>query len=263
MTKALTKKQKAEVLAKDFETDSNMGFEGADKDAYAIPFLTILQDLSPQVNKRKSEYIKGAEPGMIFNSVTEKVYDGEKGILIIPVSYHRNWIEWVPRAQGGGFVAAHDMEPEGGDWNEENKFVLPNGNELADTRNHFVIAVEEMEPSLICMTRSQLKKSRKWMSQMQALKFEGANGKLFTPPMFASVFKVYTTLEQKDQYQYFNWKIERVRDVNDIEYAMAKGFLEAVQTEKAVTDYSTLDQSNEEKEQGKSKGKKTDDDMPF
>jgi len=264
-TKAVTKKGKHEVMAKDFETDSGMGFEKADKDAYAIPFLTVLQDLSPQVKKKNAAYVDGAEPGMIYNSVTEKVYNGEEGILIVPVSYHRNYIEWVPRSAGGGFVAAHDIEPEGAEWiNDEAgvRCMLPTGNELADTRNHYIVLVDELEPALICMTKTQIKKSRKWMSQMQALKFKGSNGKLFTPPMFASVFKATIVLERKDQNEWYGWKFERVRDVEQAEYGVAKGFLDAVKEEKAVTDYSNLDR-NVNEEAASSKATKKTDDMPF
>lgn len=262
-TKALTKKEKQEIMAKDFETDSGMGFEKADKDAYAIPFLQILQDLSPQVKKKNAAYVDGAEPGMIYNSVTEKIYDGEEGILLVPVSYHRNYIEWVPRSSGGGFVAAHDIEPDDMEWIDDEagvRCMLPNGNEITDTRNHYIVLVDELEPALICMTKTQIKKSRKWMSQMQALKFKGSKGKLFTPPMFASVFKATAVLERKDQNEWYGWKFERVRDVEQEEYEVAKGFLDAVKDEKAVTDYSNLDAAANE-EDGASTSKK--DGMPF
>lgn len=245
-TKVVVKKKEiALVPVTDFQADSGKGFETADRNAYAIPFLTILQDLSPQVKKSSPEYINGAEAGMLYNSVTEKFYDGEEGILIIPVFYHRNFIEWTPRSSGGGFVAIHSTEPEGAKWTEDNNYCLSNGNELTDTRNHYIIMVEELKPALICMSRTQLKKSKKWMSQLQALKFEGTNKKLFTPPMFANVFKISTIIERKDNFQWFGFKLERVRDVTIKEYTVSKGFLDAVKEQKTVTDYSVLNQKTD------------------
>ena len=36
----------------------------------------------PIFNKRDSKYVDGAEPGMIFNTVTGQAYDGEKGVNV-------------------------------------------------------------------------------------------------------------------------------------------------------------------------------------
>ena len=56
----------AMVAAIDFAADDGMGTEGADKDSFAIPFLSILQPLSPQV----AEGAEGAKAGRFINSVT-------------------------------------------------------------------------------------------------------------------------------------------------------------------------------------------------
>ena len=84
----VTEKPKTEVLsASFFEQDAQGGFENMGADDYALPFLRILSQLSPQVNKRDSKYIDGAEAGMIYNTVTSELYDGEKGINLLPCYY--------------------------------------------------------------------------------------------------------------------------------------------------------------------------------
>ena len=50
--------------------------------------------------------LKGAEPGMIINSVTNELYDGSKGINVLPVFYERKYIEWQDRGAGTGAPVA-------------------------------------------------------------------------------------------------------------------------------------------------------------
>ena len=57
--------------AVNYEADACAGREGADKDSYAIPFLLVLQPLSPQV---VDKLVPGAEAGMLLNSVTNELY---------------------------------------------------------------------------------------------------------------------------------------------------------------------------------------------
>ena len=68
----------------------------------ALPFLKILGQLSPEVNKRDGKYVEGAEPGMIFNSVSGELYDGMKGITVVPCFYKLEYIEWKDRGEGSG-----------------------------------------------------------------------------------------------------------------------------------------------------------------
>ena len=57
----------AEVM---FEEDAGKGLGDIGQEDLALPFLKVLVQSSPQVNKRDGKYVEGAEPGMIFNSVT-------------------------------------------------------------------------------------------------------------------------------------------------------------------------------------------------
>ena len=61
-----------------FEADAGMGMENVGSEDVKIPFLRILQDLSPQVKEGKGEYIQGAKPGMIINSVSKNFTMAEK-----------------------------------------------------------------------------------------------------------------------------------------------------------------------------------------
>ena len=64
------KKENAVATNVVFEADANVLTGTVGQDDLALPFLKILGQLSPEVNKRDGKYVEGAEPGMIYNSVT-------------------------------------------------------------------------------------------------------------------------------------------------------------------------------------------------
>ena len=70
-----------------FEADAKLGFENIDQESLALPILKLLQNGSGEAQKRNANYVEGAEPGMFFNTVTRKLYDGDKGIQVIPCHY--------------------------------------------------------------------------------------------------------------------------------------------------------------------------------
>lgn len=91
--KAVSKKEKVTalpaVLMEGFEGDAGGGMEGTDFDSFAVPFLVVLQSMSPQCKKSDGAYIEGAEEGMIFNTASGEVFDGEEGVMLVPFAYRR------------------------------------------------------------------------------------------------------------------------------------------------------------------------------
>ena len=90
----VAKKENAGALSTNlFETDANAGSQNMTQEDLALPFLKVLGQLSPEVNKRDGKYVEGAEPGMILNTVTNEVFDGAKGIDVLPVFYESDSIK--------------------------------------------------------------------------------------------------------------------------------------------------------------------------
>ena len=89
----LTTKQGGALATLDFVSDSGMGLENIDRDDLALPFLKLLQSGSDETKKKHAKYVEGAEAGMFYNTVTKKLYDGEKGIQVIPVFYKMTYPE--------------------------------------------------------------------------------------------------------------------------------------------------------------------------
>lgn len=236
-------KSTAVALASMYEEDANGGFEQADKDAYAIPFLSILQSGSPQVKKSDGAFIPGAEEGSLYNSVTQAVTNGDVGLEVIPCYYQRRFIRWGARDAGGGFkgeYAPNDpiineaknidgrlmFADTAGAFNEKTSDIL------MDTRNHYVLILQpdgSFTTALISLSSSQVKKSRQWMSKMEGLKLKRGDGTVFTPPMFSHKYKLTTVPESNDQGSWYGWKVETGSAIEDAGlYQAGKAFRDAI-----------------------------------
>ena len=130
--------------------------------------------MSPQLKKTDPKYIEGASQGDMFNTVTGQYWDGEEGIVVIPCYQETKYLEFVPRDSGGGFVGeiAPDNPIIQQAKREGNKELLPNGNELVKSDQHYCIILDNDIPTLaiLDMKVSQLKVSRRWKTQIAMLK---------------------------------------------------------------------------------------------
>tara|TARA_R100001463_G_scaffold7785_2_gene24596 strand:- start:888 stop:1658 length:771 start_codon:yes stop_codon:yes gene_type:complete len=230
----VAKRENAGALATNiFEADANQGAQNIAQDDLALPFLKVLGQLSPEINSRDAKYIKGAQPGMILNTVTGDYYDGEKGINVLPVFYKRQYIEWQDRgASMGAPVAIHEVDSDllsKVTRDKSNKDRLPNGNYLENTASHFVILMGDTPTTaLISMKATQLKISRKWNSMMMGIKMQGKSG-LFTPPTYSHIYNLKTVQQSNDKGTWFGWDVAKVGPVQDKSvYDIAKNFAERV-----------------------------------
>lgn len=226
------------ALAGMYEEDAGGGFEQADRESFAIPFLIILQSGSPQVKKSEGEYIKGAAEGMLYNTVTQELFDGDVGLYVVPCYYRRTILEWGDRKAGAkGFFGQHDPLSSlyvNASRDDEGRVIDgASGHVLADTREHYVIVVHPTSglhlPAVVSMGATQIKKSKNWMSKMDGIKLPGSNGKQFTPPMFSHIYRLTTVPESNDKGAWMGWRIELDGQVTDPAlYATAKAFHDAV-----------------------------------
>jgi hypothetical protein len=225
----VAEKKTAGLPANVFEEDAAKGLGNIGQQDLALPFLKILGQLSPEVNKRDGKYVEGAEPGMIYNSVSGDLYDGAKGIDVIPAFYKLEYVEWKDRGEGsGGPVAVHDsssdiMSQTKSDANFKDR--LPNGNYVEKTASHFVIITgDSPTTALISMKSTQLKISRKWNSMMSGIKLKGKNG-LFTPASFSHIYRLKTTQMSNDKGTWFGWDVSKAGPITDTSlYQQAKTF---------------------------------------
>ena len=180
---------KVAKLSKDledaFSADSGFGFEEVSQSDLQIPFLRILQALSPQLKKSDAAFISEASQGDIFNTVNSEdvcaaVRDKDSGMEL-----------------------------------------LTNGNELVRTAQHYIKIVHDdgnLESAIVDMKKTQLKKSRLWLSLMMMQK---RNGK--TLPSFANTYRLRSVEDGNDKGSWGSWSISLGEPVPSIEaYSEAK-----------------------------------------
>ena len=228
----VAKKEKSDVaLTSMFEQDKAGGMDGMGQGDFAMPFLRVLGQLSPEVNERDAKYVEGAKAGMIFNTVTKQAYDGVEGVNVIPCGYKREYVEWSDRGEGTSApVAIHSVESgiikeatRGADYKDR----LPNGNYLENTASYFVLT-EDMQQALITMKSTQLKVSRSWNSMMNSIKLQGKNG-MFTPAAYSHVYNLSTVQQSNDKGTWFGWNVQKIGPVQDKNlYEAAKQFASSV-----------------------------------
>ena len=216
-----------------FEADAKLGFENVDQESLALPILKLLQNGSGEAQKRNANYVEGAEPGMFFNTVTRKLYDGEKGIQVIPCHYRLEYQEWADFGTGSG--RPENIYPASSDILSKTtkdamgKDRLPNGNYIQKTSQHFVIITDgkSAETALISMYSSQAKVSRKWNSMMMSITKNGKDGP-YTPPPFSHYYKISSVENTGKGNQWYGYNIVKVGEVTDANvYKRAKTFYES------------------------------------
>ena len=216
-----------------FGDDLQQGFENMTQDDMALPYVRILGQLSAQVNEGDGKYIDGAKPGMIFNNVTNEIFDGKKGIKVIPCYYKKDYPE---KSDKGDMMAAtvavhlpNSPIIQTGK-REGSKIRLPNGNYLEETAYYYVLMETKaggMTPALITMKSSQLSVSKNWNSMMKTIQIADGKGGYAIPPMHGVVYNLASALQKNDKGTWYGWSItqDRIMGQEDTSlYLTAKEF---------------------------------------
>lgn len=236
MTTAVATKANTDVSTEVMDDIFETAGDGAhyDSSEMQIPFIRVLQALSPQLNKNKPEFIKGASNGDIYNTVTGEFWSGEQGITVIPVYQETKYLEFVPRSQGGGYKGErHPSDPDLQNTSRDgSKELLPNGNELVKSDQHFCLVLADdgsYQPAIIDMKSTSLKVSRRWKTQIAMQKVKAPNGQMLTPALYATMWKLNAVEESNDQGSWYNWSVEKVGLVQSRElFQEAKALRESV-----------------------------------
>lgn len=229
-------------LAGVFEEDAAQS-SGFERDDLALPFLRLLQKMSPEVDKRDAKYVEGASDGDFINTATNEVWDGAAGVIVAPIVHQRSITEWRPRKDGGGLVKDHGSDvsildqlvkdPQTG------KDVLPNGNELVRASLYYLYIIDPdtgaFQSAALSLSSTQLKKARRWNTLMETLSVKNpATGKHFRPAPFYMAYKLTSVAESNDKGSWSGIKVEynvpvvSLPNGQDI-YMAARGLRDAIQ----------------------------------
>jgi len=229
MSKKVVKKSENAVSTSfmmDLEADSKAGggLDNIRPEDVALPFIQVLQALSPIV---QDQVIEGAKQGDFYNTVTGEIY---KKISLIPCAHKVAWIEWQTRDNGGAFVAQHNSESilDTTKKDEKNRSITKNGTQIVFTHYFFCILVHEdgkHERVIVTFASTQIKKARKWLSQLLTLQIKKSDGTTFRAPMFSHVFSCATVKESNKIGVWAGWSIESPVMIEDQNlYMVARQF---------------------------------------
>ena len=231
MSKEVMNKEEGSVAL--FGDDLQQGFENMTQEDMALPYVRILGQLSAQVNEGDGKYIDGAKPGMIFNNVTNEIFDGKKGIKVIPCYYKKDYPE---KSDKGDMMAAtvavhlpNSPIIQTGK-REGSKIRLPNGNYLEETAYYYVLMETKaggMTPALITMKSSQLSVSKNWNSMMKTIQIADGKGGFAIPPMHGVVYNLQSVLQKNDKGSWYGWSVAQDRIMGQADtslYLSAKDF---------------------------------------
>lgn len=196
-----------------------------------VPFIVLLQDMSPEAKKRDPEYVDGAEVGMFLNKATKQLYAAdakqaeETGLPLLVFqhcAFDRAIIEWVPRNDGGGYVGRHalvgspeaTMEklgarqvPDANDPNKKNWKTADGKNDLIDTRYHFGHVIAEdgsMSPAVLAFSSTGHTASREWMTMMNNVKVKNPqSGALLVAPAWSKKYLVTSKAKSNKKGDFF------------------------------------------------------------
>ena len=196
----------AVALPFDFGELAGEGMDNMTSADQAVPFIRILQALSPEVAKKDSR-IEGAAPGLFIDSVSNEL---REELIFVPCLTEHLFVEWKPRNAGGGFVGRHDLHSgidKQARRNEKGKLVLPNGNEIVETFYVAVLLLDEADspaPSgfaMLAFTSSGIQPYKKSIGELR--KFPNA-------PLFAHRLRATTEEQSNAEGTWANWVIRPV-----------------------------------------------------
>lgn len=205
-----TPEETALATAADFAEYAGAGLEGITADEISIPFIGILQALSPQLQENTA-----LRAGMLVNTVTGEAWDGKVGVKFIPATRQHFFVEWKPRKEGGGFVAQHLPSSQvvataKAASTEFGKYTTPAGNDLIETFYVYGIGITptgERFQAALAFKSTQIKKYKSWMTRAMSVQIQVSPDRRIAAPLFAHRYTLRTVADKNNKGTFHNWEI--------------------------------------------------------
>ena len=173
------------------------------------------------------------------------MYDGSKGIVLIPSAYTKKYIEWIPREKGGGLVNAnHDISilSECKKDPESRRFFTKEGNEIVETAQFYVLVLDpEPQQAVLAFTSTQLGVARKWLTMMRMARVQNSKGQSVEAPMFAYTYRLTTTTQSNDKGTWNSFSISQEAPTSIEDAQVAKSFMTAARAGEVEVKEEQLD----------------------
>ena len=226
---------------------SARGSEEVGTEDLIIPRIEIVQSLSPARKKSDPAYIKGAEEGMLFNSVTRELYG--MVVHVIPVYFRKEYLLWKDRQSGGGFRGAFLTNIEADSRKKDLEGEGEGPIAIVDTAQQFCVIVHSdgrLEEAVVSMSRSKLKISRQWNSLIRV-----AGG-----DRFSRVYDLSTQEQSNEKGDFHNYHVQALGFPGELAYKLAEKVYDDISSGTVQVAVDTSEHDTVESGPG-------DDDPPF
>lgn len=179
------------LAAYEYGADVGAGYEGQTAADTSIPFLSIAEALSAAVDEGR------AVPGQIVNSVTGNIADA---VMIVPCRTDHVYIEWRPRAEGGGYLGRHApssaiVAAALAASTEFGRYMTTGGSELQESFEVYCVVVDPAgEPAgfaVLSFTGARIRVYRHWMTRLRSFLVPTLAGRR-PAPLFAHLTRLST-----------------------------------------------------------------------
>lgn len=212
----LAKKGAAGALAlpggHDYGDDVGSGWENTGSKDFTIPFLAIIQAMSPQVQETEAEFNADAKAGSLMNTASQELFDGKDGVEFVPCYTQHLFVEWKNRqTDGGGFIGIHNADSDVVRAAQKasttfGKYLVPveegTDHDLVETFYIYGLVVrgdEIVTPCMISFSSTKIKAYKGIMTPLRQVKGQ--------PPLFAFKLRITTVAEKNTKGTFHNFKI--------------------------------------------------------
>lgn len=207
-----------EDMAAAYEAEAGAGQENITTEQMLVPELKVLQKMSPACDPDDSGYVEGASPGMFYDNLNQRLFEGKQGVLMVPIYYSLHFVEFVPISKGGGFVADHG-DDKGSvvrnecEWDDDLGMLIrkSTGNQIVETHQFVSIVIGpdgNAFPALVRFSGSKVKCGKKLNSLIKQKYINNAAGVKFPAPAFGFSYKVTTKATENDKGKFYVTEIQ-------------------------------------------------------
>lgn len=193
---------------------TGQGSSNVTQDDLAIPRIKLLQAINEEVQVGNPAYVKGAQAGLILNSVSKEL---SNSLFVINLNFTKEFVAWRKRKQGGGIFGSFPSEAdarvglqEAGE-NEENFDIVENPCHLLFLVNE---NGEHAGTALLDMPSTKRKVSKVWNTLISEAEKEGQ-------PRFSTVWELASVVEKNAEGTHFNYAVTKVGTAPDSIYELA------------------------------------------
>lgn len=178
------------------------------KEDILVPYLQVVQSMSPYVKRNDPQYLSDAREGDIIDTLSLKL---RERAAFVPVKYEVRYTEWEPNQ--GGLVKQWGTDRSGYDAAEGDYGTrrTEGGNDIVPSATYYGLLLDEdgtSQPVILSLTGTQAKKAKRLATLISALEITQPDGEVFNPPMYSRVYALTTVPESNDKGSWMGWRIE-------------------------------------------------------